>query len=100
LWSPSAWTTGQSGRDQRTPDLKALIKVVVDRPGRTSGNALALIIMTGSGHRTLSPTRAAPPLPRCCMSTTNSCLRTLLAVDLGAYAPPRPRAARIETQGR
>jgi hypothetical protein len=50
-WSPAAWSKGQAGASQRTPDLTALIQAVVDRPGWASGNALALII-TGSGHRT------------------------------------------------
>jgi len=52
-WSsvPSWGTIGQAGADQRTPDIKSLIQAVVDRPGWSSGNALAIII-TGTGHRT------------------------------------------------
>ncbi|MGH7731273.1 MAG: PKD domain-containing protein, partial [Candidatus Eiseniibacteriota bacterium] len=51
-WSPVAWTViGEQGANQRTPDLKAVIQEVVNRPGWASGNALAIII-TGTGHRT------------------------------------------------
>jgi hypothetical protein len=50
-WAPPAWTTvGAAGLDQRTPDLSAIIQEIVDRPGWTSGNGLALII-TGTGVR-------------------------------------------------
>jgi hypothetical protein len=51
LWSPAAWSAGQAGSNQRTPDLAALVQEIVSRPGWQSGNALAFII-TGSGHRT------------------------------------------------
>jgi hypothetical protein len=51
-WSPAGWiVVGAMGPDQRTPDLSAVLQEIVDRPGWSSGNALA-IIMTGSGHRT------------------------------------------------
>ncbi len=51
-WSPPPWLSiGAQGADQRTPDLRALIQEIVDRPGWASGNAMAFII-TGSGHRT------------------------------------------------
>ncbi len=50
-WSPLAWTSGQAGPNQRTPDLSAIVQELVSRPGWTSGNALALIV-TGTGHRT------------------------------------------------
>jgi hypothetical protein len=50
-WSPAAWSSGQGGTGQRTPDLAALVQEVVDRPGWASGNAIAFIV-TGSGHRT------------------------------------------------
>jgi hypothetical protein len=49
-WSPPAWTTGQAGEGQRTPNLSSLVQEIVDRPGWKSGQALALIV-TGSGHR-------------------------------------------------
>ena len=50
-WSPAPWPTGgEAGADQRTPDLSAVIQEIVDRPGWSSGNALA-ILLTGSGKR-------------------------------------------------
>ncbi|MEE8450603.1 MAG: Ig-like domain-containing protein, partial [Thermoguttaceae bacterium] len=50
-WSPPEWTTkGQSGPDQQTPDLAAVIGEIVNRPGWQFGNALALVI-TGEGKR-------------------------------------------------
>ena len=50
-WAPVAWTAGQAGPNQRTPDLSAPIQEVVSRPGWASGNALVMIV-TGTGHRT------------------------------------------------
>ncbi len=50
-WAPAAWTANAIGAAQRTSDLKNVIQEIVNRPGWTSGNALALII-TGTGHRT------------------------------------------------
>jgi hypothetical protein len=40
----------EAGPDQQTPDLSPVIQEIVDRPGWSSGNALAIII-TGSGKR-------------------------------------------------
>ena len=49
--APPAWPTiGVAGLDQRTPNLASVIQAVVDQPGWSSGNALALIV-TGSGAR-------------------------------------------------
>ena len=50
LWAPPAWSGGQSGTNQRTPDLSAVIQEIVGRPGWTSGSALAIIV-TGTGTR-------------------------------------------------
>ena len=51
-WSPLPWTTvGEVGPNQRTPNLAPVVQEIVNRPGWSSGNALALVI-TGSGHRT------------------------------------------------
>ena len=51
-WSNiAAWTSGQTLGAQRTPELKTIIKAIVDRANWASGNALVLII-TGTGHRT------------------------------------------------
>ncbi len=43
-WSPAAWTTGDSGADERTPSLSALVEAVIGRSGWNSGNALSFII--------------------------------------------------------
>jgi len=52
LWNPPAWNTvGASGLEQRTPDLSAVIQEVVDRPGWSFDNSIALIV-TGTGTRT------------------------------------------------
>jgi hypothetical protein len=51
-WTPASWpTVGARGPDQRTPNLATTLNAVVQRPGWTSGNALALIV-TGTGRRT------------------------------------------------
>ena len=50
-WAPVAWTVGQVGANQRTPDLSAVIQEIVSRPGWASGNALVMIV-NGTGHRT------------------------------------------------
>ena len=47
---PSWLSVGESGPDQRTPNIASVIQEIVDRAGWSSGNALALII-TGSGER-------------------------------------------------
>ena len=50
-WSPPAWTAGQIGAGQQTPDLKSVIQEVVSRPGWALNNPL-VIIVNGTGHRT------------------------------------------------
>ena len=51
-WSPAAWNTvGESGANQRTPNLQAIIQEIVNRTGWSSGNAMSFKI-TGSGTRT------------------------------------------------
>jgi hypothetical protein len=51
-WTPPAWNTvNEVGAGQRTPDLASLIQAVVNRPGWSQGNALALQIR-GTGRRT------------------------------------------------
>jgi hypothetical protein len=51
-WSPVPWTTvGQAGPDEQTSDIATVIQEIVNRPGWSSGNALAIII-TGTGKRT------------------------------------------------
>ena len=64
-WSPPAWPTVRAaGPDQRTPDIAALVQAVVNRPGWTPGNALALQF-SGTGRRTAEAfegSAAAAPL--------------------------------------
>jgi hypothetical protein len=50
-WDPPAWTSGQSGSDQRTPELTGVVQEIVDRPGWDMGSAMAFLI-SGSGRRT------------------------------------------------
>ncbi|MBN1669649.1 MAG: tyrosine-protein phosphatase [Kiritimatiellae bacterium] len=50
-WQPPAWNAiGDAGPAQQTPDLSALVREIVSRPGWRAGNALAIVV-TGSGHR-------------------------------------------------
>ena len=50
-WTPPAWpAAGAAGAAQRTPDLAPIVQEIVDRPGWSSGNALALLV-TGTGKR-------------------------------------------------
>ncbi|HSF14760.1 MAG TPA: Ig-like domain-containing protein, partial [Vicinamibacteria bacterium] len=51
-WSPAPWTTvGEAGFDQRTPNIAPVLQEIVDGPGWSAGNSVALIL-TGSGVRT------------------------------------------------
>ena len=66
-WSPPAWTTvGEAGPDQQTTDISdisSIIQEIVNRPGWTANNSIALLI-TGSGERTAeSFNGVAPPPP-------------------------------------
>ena len=49
-WSPAAWTAGQRGPAQQTPNLSSVLQEIVGRPGWSPGNAIVLII-TGTGTR-------------------------------------------------
>jgi hypothetical protein len=52
VWNPAPWASvGERGPLQRTPDLSALVREVIERPGWASGNAMVFLI-TGAGHRT------------------------------------------------
>ena len=51
-WVPPAWSSvGAAGAAQRTPDLSSVIQEVVNRPGWSSCNAMALVV-SGTGMRT------------------------------------------------
>ena len=49
-WAPAAWSVGQTGPGQRSPDLAPVLQEIVDAPGWASGSAVVLIV-TGSGRR-------------------------------------------------
>ncbi len=50
-WSPEPWNVeGEQSIHQRTPDLSALIREVMDQPGWQAGNALMFLIR-GNGYR-------------------------------------------------
>jgi hypothetical protein len=50
-WQPEPWTViDEASEKQRSPDLKLLIKEVIDRDGWQEGNAMAFII-SGTGSR-------------------------------------------------
>jgi hypothetical protein len=51
-WSPPDWLSkGDAGPAQQTPELGPLLEEVVQRPGWSSGNAIALLV-SGTGVRT------------------------------------------------
>ncbi len=64
-WAPADWdTVGESGLDQQTPDISAIIQEIIDRGGWTADSALALTI-SGTGTRTAESyngTQASAPL--------------------------------------
>ena len=75
------------GPAQRSPDIAATIQEVVNRPGWTSGNALALII-TGSGRRTAEShdgDAAGAPL-----------LHVEYAYPIAGDPPPAPQNLRVD----
>ncbi len=57
LWVGSTSATwgltggGTAGPDQKTPDIKSLIQSIINRPGWSSGNALAIFLSGNSGVR-------------------------------------------------
>ncbi|QLH07035.1 fibronectin type III domain-containing protein [Nitrosopumilus ureiphilus] len=51
-WSPVEWdTVGESGDDQKTPDMSSVVQEIVNRDGWSSGNSVTFVV-TGTGHRT------------------------------------------------
>jgi hypothetical protein len=79
-WSPAPWANvGERGPLQRTPDLAALVREVIARPGWTSGNAMAFLI-NGTGHRTADSADKVGGMP----ATLTVNYRTEL--PLGSYA--------------
>ncbi len=68
-WSPTLWSTAnQAAFSQRTPDLAGILQLVVDRPGWSEGNSVAVFV-EGTGRRSAwswdqNPSRA----PKLCVS--------------------------------
>ncbi len=54
-----AWIAGRAGPEQKTPELRAVIQEIVDRPGWNSGNPIAILV-TGAGHRSASSFENTP----------------------------------------
>src|SRR4051812_4830658 len=51
-WSPNAWSVSDgAGPEQRTPELKDLLKTLVDQPGWSDASAV-VVRFAGTGHRT------------------------------------------------
>ncbi|MBX3027834.1 hypothetical protein KF840_23310 [bacterium] len=50
-WAVPAWVVNASGPAQRSPDLRAIVQEIVNRPGWASGNALALLLASSGGRR-------------------------------------------------
>ena len=51
FWTPDVWAaSGEAGTAQRTPDISPILSEILDRPGWSTGNAVAVII-TGAGER-------------------------------------------------
>jgi hypothetical protein len=47
-WEPDPWMDNEQGLDQRTADLTDVIQAIVDEPGWSAGNALALFFEDSS----------------------------------------------------
>ncbi len=59
-WSPAPWNTkGEAGPNQQTPNIATVIQELVNRPGWSSGNSLAIIV-TGTGKRTAEAFNGVP----------------------------------------
>ena len=80
-WEPPVWgTKGEAGPNQRTPNLASLLQEIVNRPGWSKGNSLALIV-TGTGKRVAvayDGNPGGPPL-----------LRVLYSSDSADITPPQ-----------
>ncbi|MCP3992485.1 MAG: hypothetical protein GY724_25665, partial [Actinomycetia bacterium] len=51
-WDVPAWTSGDSGADQMTPDLAGVLTEIITRDNWQDGNAIALVI-EGTGKRSV-----------------------------------------------
>jgi len=67
-WAPDAWDT--LGERHSSPDLAAVVRAIIDRPGWQAGNALALLI-DGAGKRVaVSCDKSAAAAPKLCLVYT------------------------------
>lgn len=57
-----AWTTGAAGINQQTPDLKAIVQELIDRPGWTTNSALVIVLEDNAtvGNRVAHARDGAP----------------------------------------
>ena len=70
-WTPPPWPTeGEAGADQRTPDITPLLQEIIDRPGWSNGNSLALIV-NGTGQRTAESFNGDPTAALFCTWSTS-----------------------------
>ncbi|MEE9423734.1 MAG: right-handed parallel beta-helix repeat-containing protein [Methylococcales bacterium] len=49
-WSPASWNAGESGTEQKTPDLSSVLQEIMNRAGWESGNS-AVLFISGQGRR-------------------------------------------------
>ncbi len=64
-WSPNDWNdNGESGSDQKTPNLSTIVQEIVDRGGWSNGNAIVFIIegTSTSNKRTATYNGGKPEL--------------------------------------
>ncbi len=62
-WVIPTWpTAGVAGVDQRTPDLKAIVQELIDRPGWANGNAMAFLISWVNGVRRIAESSEGTPV--------------------------------------
>ena len=59
-WMPPAWTSpGESGENQRTPDISPLVQEIVNRTGFSPASAI-MILITGTGSRIAEAYEGSP----------------------------------------
>jgi hypothetical protein len=49
-WSPASWNAGESGAEQKTPNLSSVLQEIINRDGWESGNS-AVLFISGQGRR-------------------------------------------------
>ena len=51
VWQPAAWSSGNRGSAQQTPNLSGVVQEIVNRAGWMAGNAIVVIISGSDTHR-------------------------------------------------